>query len=98
MILVHIPEGQKLQVTLSIFANSGSNPLIIENVHASCGCTVAEQPEEPVLPGKEGVIKAAFSSEGRLGENHKTLYVIANTKGSQSSELHFTVNVEKKKW
>jgi Protein of unknown function (DUF1573) len=92
-----IPEGRKLDVAFR-FVNSGMRPLIIQRVQASCGCTVAEQPDEPVLPGKEGVIKASFNSDGRIGVNNKTLYVIANTRGSQTNELHFSVVVEKKKW
>ena len=92
-----IAEGLKLDVSYR-FRNSGDKPLIIERVQPSCGCTIAEQPNEPVSPGAEGVIRASFNSEGRAGINHKTLFVYANTKGSQSSELHFVVEVEKKKW
>jgi Protein of unknown function (DUF1573) len=92
-----IAEGQKLEVAFR-FRNAGDQPLIIEKVQPSCGCTIAEQPEEPIAPGKEGVIKAAFNSEGRVGSNHKTLYVYANTKGSRSQELQFEVVVEKRKW
>jgi hypothetical protein len=92
-----IAEGQKLEVSYR-FRNSGNQPLIIEKVQPSCGCTVAEQPAEPIAPGKEGVIKAAFNSEGRIGSNHKTLYVYANTKAGRSQELRFEVVVEKKKW
>jgi hypothetical protein len=92
-----IPEGQKLEVTYR-FLNAGNKPLIIARVQPSCGCTVAEQPEEPILPGKEGVIKASFNSEGRVGINHKKLYVIANTPGTQSNEVQFSVLVKKKKW
>ncbi len=92
-----IPEGQKLEVSFR-FLNAGTKPLIIARVQPSCGCTVAEQPEEPVLPGKEGVIKASFNSEGRTGINHKKMYVIANTRGTQSNEVQFSVQVEKKKW
>ncbi len=92
-----IAEGQKLEVAFR-FKNAGDLPLIIEKVQPSCGCTVAEQPAEPIAPGKEGVIKAAFNSEGRVGSNHKTIYVYANTKGSRSQELQFAVVVEKKKW
>src|ERR1700733_5287868 len=92
-----IPEGQKLEVAYR-FLNSGSKPLIIARVQPSCGCTVAEQPDEPILPGKEGVIKASFNSEGRIGINHKKIYVIANTRGSQSNEIEFSVLVQKKKW
>ena len=93
----NIPEGKKLEVAYR-FLNSGNKPLIIARVQPSCGCTVAEQPEEPIQPGKEGVIKASFSSEGRTGINNKTIFVVANTRGSQSNELRFSVLVQKKKW
>jgi hypothetical protein len=92
-----IPEGRKLEVAYR-FLNSGNKPLIIAKVQPSCGCTIADQPNEPVLPGKEGVIKASFNSEGRTGINHKMLYVYANTLGSINNELQFSVTVEKKKW
>jgi hypothetical protein len=92
-----IAEGQKLEVAFH-FKNSGSKPLVIARVQPSCGCTVAEQPTEPVAPGKEGNIKAVFDSENHTGVNHKTLYVYANTKGTQATELQFAVVVEKKKW
>ena len=92
-----ISEGQKLEVAYR-FLNSGNKPLIIARVQPSCGCTVAEQPDEPIMPGKEGVIKASFNSEGRVGINHKKIYIIANTQGSQSNEVEFSVMVQKKKW
>jgi hypothetical protein len=92
-----IPEGRKLEVSFR-FLNSGTKPLVIEQVRPSCGCTVAEQPAEPILPGKEGVIKAVFNSEGRLGVNNKSIYIMANTKNSQNNEVRFSVIVNKKKW
>ena len=92
-----IPEGQKLEVSYR-FLNSGDKPLIIARVQPSCGCTVAEQPDAPIMPGKEGIIRASFNSEGRVGINHKTLFVVANTKGNQSNEVQFVVLVQKKKW
>ena len=92
-----ISEGQKLEVAYR-FLNSGNKPLIIARVQPSCGCTVAEQPDEPIMPGKEGVIKASFNSEGRVGINHKKIYIIANTQGTQSNEVEFSVMVQKKKW
>jgi hypothetical protein len=93
----NIPEGKKLEVAYR-FLNSGNKPLIIARVQPSCGCTVAEQPEEPIQPGKEGIIKASFNSEGRTGINNKTIFVVANTRGVQSNELRFSVLVLKKKW
>jgi hypothetical protein len=90
-----IPEGQKLDVAFR-FRNTGTTPLVIGRVQPSCGCTIAEQPREPIAPGAEGQIRASFNSEGRLGVNHKTLLVTANTKGSQSYSLQFVVEVQKK--
>lgn len=89
-----IPEGQKLDVAFR-FRNTGTTPLVIGRVQPSCGCTIAEQPREPIAPGAEGRIRASFNSEGRVGVNHKTLMVTANTKGSQSHNLQFVVEVQK---
>ena len=90
-----IVEGEKLQVTFR-FANTGNMPLVISRVQASCGCTVAEQPEAPIAPGGRGEIRAVFNSQGHTGFNHKTLFVSANTRGSQDHSLQFVVEVQKK--
>jgi len=90
-----INEGQKLDVSFR-FRNTGTTPLVIGRVQPSCGCTVAEQPKEPIAPGAEGQIRATFNSEGRPGVNHKTLFVTSNTKGKQTWSLMFSVVVDKK--
>jgi len=48
-----IPEGQKVEVAFR-FRNTGSTPLVITQVRPSCGCTIADQPKEPIAPGAEG--------------------------------------------
>ena len=90
-----VTEGQKLEV-LFRFKNTGNKPLVIESVHPGCGCTVADPPKEPIAPGAEGEIKGSFDSNGKSGQQHKTIAVRANTKGSQDHELAFTVDVLKK--
>jgi hypothetical protein len=90
-----ITEGQKLEISFK-FKNTGDKPLIIESARASCGCTVAEPPKEPIAPGGEGEIRGSFDSNGKNGTQHKSIYVMANTKVTQSHELNFTVEVEKK--
>lgn len=90
-----INEGQKLEVTFR-FKNTGDKPLIIQSVQPSCGCTVADKPEEPIGPGKEGIIKGVFDSNGKPGVNTKTMTVLANTQGTTAHHLSFTVNVLKK--
>ena len=72
-----INEGEKVS-TVYKFKNVGSMPLEIYNVEVSCGCTVAERPEEPILPGDTGFIKVKFNSENRPGEARKTVTVASN--------------------
>jgi hypothetical protein len=88
-----IMEGQKLEVIFRL-KNTGKKPLVIQSVTPSCGCTVPQIPEEPVMPGAEANIKAVFDSQGRTGTNHKTLTVVANTIGNQSHVLEFNVEVD----
>jgi hypothetical protein len=74
-----VTDGEKVLVTFH-FKNTGTNPLIISNVQASCGCTVPSKPEEPIAQGAEGQIKAEFNSAGRVGKATKNLTVYCNTK------------------
>jgi hypothetical protein len=73
-----ISEGEVVEYSYR-FKNIGDKPLLItEQPHASCGCTVAERPEEPIMPGDTGFIKVKFNSENRPGEAHKTVTVSSN--------------------
>ena len=42
--------------------NKSNKPLVIENAHATCGCTVPEYQKEPILPGKSGKIKVQYNA------------------------------------
>jgi hypothetical protein len=90
-----IKEGQTIDISWR-FKNTGDKPLIVSNATASCGCTVAEKPEQPIAPGEESLIKAKFDSHGREGEQRKQVFVTANTKNNINQELSFQVVVEKK--
>ena len=76
-----ITEGEKVTYNFR-FKNSGTKPLVINNATASCGCTVPEKPEEPILPGKTSFIKVVFNSQGKVGHNEKNIVVSANTNPS----------------
>lgn len=88
-----INQGQKLQIAFR-FRNSGNNPLVIEAVNPSCGCTVADYPKEPIAPGQESQITGSFDSNGRQGLQHKELTVIANTEGNPEHKLIFEVDIQ----
>lgn len=90
-----INEGQVVDISYR-FKNTGTKPLVIKNVNVSCGCTVAEKPEQPIAPGKEGIIKASFNSSGKPGPNSKSIMVYANTEGTEEHKLNFMVEVLQK--
>lgn len=60
------------------FTNTGTKPLIINRVAASCGCTTPKYTKEPVLPGKKGVITVSYSTTNRVGSFSKTVRVFSN--------------------
>lgn len=58
--------------------NTGDQPVVISNVQASCGCTTPAWTKEPILPGKTGLVKAVYNSEGRPGSFNKSITVTSN--------------------
>ena len=73
-----VNEGKKVTYNFR-FKNAGKKPLVVLSASASCGCTIPEKPERPILPGDTGFIKVVFNSAGKIGYNQKSISVIANT-------------------
>ena len=69
------------------FTNTGSAPLILESVQASCGCTTPEWSKEPIAPGATGKVIATFNSSGRPGTFTKTITVKYN--GAAETNTNF---------
>lgn len=63
-----------------VITNTGSQPLVIQNVVASCGCTTPEWTRQPIPSGAKGKVTAIYDPEGRPGTFEKTLSVYTNTK------------------
>jgi hypothetical protein len=74
------------------FKNTGKAPLIISNVSTSCGCTVADFPKEPIMPGQKGSIKATYNAAS-FGKFQKTLAVSSN---AQEGPMVLTITGEVK--
>lgn len=72
-----VPEGPAAEHEFK-FKNTGREPLILQTVNASCGCTTPSWSKEPVLPGKTGTIKASFATEKRPGGFTKSITVVSN--------------------
>ena len=76
-----VTEGEKVTFNFR-FKNIGAKALVITNTTASCGCTVPEKPEKPIMAGDTGFIKVVFNSKGKVGHNEKHITVTANTNPS----------------
>src|SRR5690242_400982 len=55
-----------------VFTNISKDPLIIQSAQPSCGCTTPAWTKEPVLPGKQGTIKATYNAAS-VGQVNKTV-------------------------
>lgn len=82
------PQGKPLSTEFE-FTNNGTEPLVLETVTASCGCTTPEWTKEPVMPGKKGVIKVQYNM-AREGSFNKTITV--TTKDAEKQILTITGN------
>ena len=89
-----IKEGSIVEISWK-FKNTGNRPLIVADARGTCGCTIADKPNEPVAPGQDGVIKARFNSQGQAPNVTKTVSVDANTKPESHHSLTFTAQITK---
>ncbi len=56
-----IPQGKPV-VHIFEFKNTGKTPIVLTNVHASCGCTTPEWSRDSILPGATSYIKVGYNS------------------------------------
>ena len=60
-----------------VFWNDGNEPLILQNVKASCGCTTPKYTQKPVMPGESGVIDVHYNTNN-VGGFSKTVTVTSH--------------------
>ena len=76
-----IPQGRTVIHVFEI-VNTGKEPLLLENVQASCGCTTPEWSREPIAPGATVPIKVGYNaySEGHFNKTVTIFYNNGQTK------------------
>jgi hypothetical protein len=85
-----IPEGPSVSYDFE-FTNTGKEPVILQSVTASCGCTTPSWSKEPILPGKSSKITATYATQGRPNSFTKEITVTSNI---GTKKLKITGNVE----
>jgi hypothetical protein len=84
-----IPAKHKFGIT-----NTGNEPLIIQNVQKTCGCTVTDWTKDPIMPGESGYVTAQYNA-ARMGNFKKPITVVSNATNSPM-RLYFKGEVVKK--
>jgi len=85
-------QGEKVERKLTI-KNVGSEPLVIERIQPSCGCTATLLADKNVNPGKTTSLSITFDSKNFSGPVHKTVSIFSNDPDSATKEIVFTANV-----
>ena len=74
------------------FWNDGNEPLILQTVKASCGCTTPKYTQKPVMPGESGVIDVHYNTNN-VGGFSKTVTVTSNAVDNPRVVLKIKGNV-----
>ena len=75
-----IPIGESRYVTFQL-KNTGSNPLIVQHIATSCGCTSVKWEKKPIESGKSTEIKVEMKPD-EVGHFNKTITVHCNIEES----------------
>ena len=75
------------------FFNDGNEPLILQNVKASCGCTTPSYTQKPVMPGQSGTIDVKYNTNN-VGGFSKTIRVTSNAVDNPNITLTIRGNVK----
>jgi hypothetical protein len=86
-----IPQGKPVYYTFEI-KNTGTSPLKLDNVQASCGCTTPEWNRQPIPAGSSDKIRVGFNA---ASEGHFEKYINITYNGNQSKQIKIEGNVWK---
>lgn len=88
-----IQRGEEATAVFSL-VNQGLAPLVVENITASCGCTIAEWDKEPLMPQDTMQIKVSYNSN-IVGAIKRSVVVKTNDIKRTRTLLTITGNVVK---
>ena len=65
-----------------VVTNIGTDPLVIQNISVSCGCTMPEWTKSPIPAGGKGKVTAIYNPQNRPGAFNQTLTIYSNSNPS----------------
>ncbi len=88
-----IRQGEELSIIYNI-ENTGNEPLIIQDIHTTCGCIVVDQDAERLIPPHgNSFLHMKYDSRKNVGEVRHTIRIYGNIEPKGVKELNFIVNV-----
>ena len=88
-----IRQGEELSILYNI-ENTGDQPLIIQDIHTTCGCIVIDQDAKRLVPPHgNSYLHLKYNSRKNVGEVKHTVRIYGNIAPIGVKALHFIVNV-----
>jgi hypothetical protein len=84
-----IPQGRPVYYNFEI-KNTGTSPLKLDDVHASCGCTTPEWSREAIEAGSSAKIKVGYNAAAE-GPFEKFITITYNTNQTKQIKIKGTV-------
>ncbi|MDR1919276.1 MAG: DUF1573 domain-containing protein [Tannerellaceae bacterium] len=78
-----IAEADGLATHSFTIKNTGTAPLVINRITASCGCAQPDWSKAPIAPGGTGEVKISYNPKGRPGPFHKSIAIHSNAKNER---------------
>jgi hypothetical protein len=76
-----VKEGEVLEHVF-VLRNFQDKPMVIVNMHTSCGCTVSQAQKKHLLPGEYTQINVKFHTQGYSGLVQQHVYVHTDDAGN----------------
>lgn len=96
--LVHdfgtFPEAEPIQKCTFTFTNVGSQPLVINQAVASCGCTVPEYTKTPIKPGEKGTLTVTYNGKGKFPGHFKKTITVRTNGAVEMTRLYIEGNMK----
>lgn len=86
-----IPQGKPVYFNFEV-VNTSNEPLKLENVQASCGCTTPEWNRDAIAPGATSVIKVGYNA---AAEGHFDKYITITYAGATTKQIKISGTVWK---
>ena len=78
-----------------VFTNIGTEPLIVQKPQSTAGVIIRWYPQDPIMPGKKGIIKIAYRTN-RTGVLNKRIIIVSNAINSSQVVLRIKGGVLEK--